>query len=487
MGNLHTATAVLSVGAALVSASAAAAVPLKLIQLRSASSPADYVTAYWPDGAVRVDSVAYTHASTFELHLINDNQWQLRAMKNNLYVSCENGGGSSCDASREEASGWETFNVTTLSNNQVQLQSSSGNWLGVQGGSSSLVAAASTPTATETFHMEEIAQQRAVNLGSWLVPEKWMFSGESALWADTAATDLYTLMVELGPEEASKRMHDHWAGWFVEADFQRMADMGVNHVRLPMGYWDMIETYPFVFGGADYIDKAVNWSARYGMTVLIDLHGAPGSQNGNDHSGQSGDINWPLPENVAETVVVLGMMADRWANVKNVWGFELLNEPGADISHDLLTSFYRDGYAAIREHSDTSHVVINSLYGPHDWTASVLPEPEYRNAVLDLHLYVVWSGYSTVDESFQGAVEMGEEIRRLTPYYPVIVGEMSLATGIAGYTNEDRQVFADTEFTSFTENAYGFIFWSDKLEYVSDDWAFVDGFSYVKDYYLPTR
>ncbi len=41
------------------------------------------------------------------------------------------------------------------------------------------------------------------------------------------------------------------------------------------------------------------------MTVLIDLHGAPGSQNGNDHSGREGAIDWPDPANVALTVTIL--------------------------------------------------------------------------------------------------------------------------------------------------------------------------------------
>lgn len=294
-----------------------------------------------------------------------------------------------------------------------------------------------------------------------------------------------SLCLELGQEEASRRMHDHWGSMFVEVDFQNMASKGVNHIRLPMGYWDIIETYPYVFGGADYIDQAIHWADKYGITVLIDLHGAPGSQNGNDHSGQSGPVNWPEPDNVALTVQVLDMMAARWANVKNVWGFEMLNEPAASISHDLLTDFYRDAYWAIRKHSDSTMVVLNSLYGPHDWTANVLPEPQYRNAVLDLHLYVVWSGYTTFDQTMQGAVQFGEEIRALVPFYPVIVGEMSLAVEFGGeYTSTMRQDFADAEFTSFSENAFGFVFWSEKLEYDTPDWSFVSGFSYIKDYYL---
>ena len=68
------------------------------------------------------------------------------------------------------------------------------------------------------------------------------------------------------------------------------------------GYWDIEETAPYVFGGMEYIDKAVEWAAKYNMSVLIDLHGCPGSQNGQVHSGKSGDILWSDPANVAKTV-----------------------------------------------------------------------------------------------------------------------------------------------------------------------------------------
>ena len=457
---------------------------LKLIQLKAQQSGL-FTTVYWPDGDVRVDSVPYTHASTFEVHEVADGQWQLRALKNNMFLTAENGGGGDCVADRAEASGWETFNITYLEDDSVQLQTFTGNWLGVDDMSSSaqLVAKATTAGKKETFSIVEVPQHRAVNVGSWFIPEKWMFADTSALWANTTATDYYSLCEELGPAEATARMQAHWESWFTEADFQEMQHNGVNHIRLPMGYWDMIDSPPYVFGGAKYIDRAVQWAAAYNMTVLIDLHGAPGSQNGQDHSGHSGEINWDEPENVALTVVVLGMMAQRWASIENVWGFELLNEPGYDLSHELLTQFYRDGYAAIRKYSDDAHVVMNSLYGPHDWTASVLPEPEYRNAVLDLHLYTVWSGFTTAEQHYAQASSWGEEIRALTPYYPVIVGEMSLATGLEGYTEAQRQEFADDEMISFRDNAFGYVFWSDKLQYKSEDWSFVDAAFYIQQYY----
>jgi aryl-phospho-beta-D-glucosidase BglC (GH1 family) len=81
-----------------------------------------------------------------------------------------------------------------------------------------------------------------------------MFMETSDLWKDTQATDLYTLSVELGPEEASSRMHKHWQSWFTEADFETMANTyGVNQIRIPMGMYPIGASYRVVPSGRVYV------------------------------------------------------------------------------------------------------------------------------------------------------------------------------------------------------------------------------------------
>lgn len=41
-----------------------------------------------------------------------------------------------------------------------------------------------------------------------------------------------------------------------------------------------------------YFTKAISWARKYGIRILLDLHSLPGSQNGWNHSGRSGQINW---------------------------------------------------------------------------------------------------------------------------------------------------------------------------------------------------
>lgn len=95
--------------------------------------------------------------------------------------------------------------------------------------------------------------------------------------------------------QAKSVLEKHWDSFITEADFAWLASVGINTVRLPLGYWHigpeeekgtwMAETlYESVVGvyvGAwPRVLRAINWAARYNIGVLIDLHGAPGSQNG---------------------------------------------------------------------------------------------------------------------------------------------------------------------------------------------------------------
>ena len=53
-------------------------------------------------------------------------------------------------------------------------------------------------------------------------------------------------------------------------------------MRIPIGYWafDVAPSEPYIQGQKPYLLNAIGWAAKYNLKVIIDLHGAPGSQNG---------------------------------------------------------------------------------------------------------------------------------------------------------------------------------------------------------------
>ena len=120
---------------------------------------------------------------------------------------------------------------------------------------------------------------RGVNLGGWLVLEKWItpsvFNG-----LPENVTDEWRLCEYLGRSEAEKRLRSHWDRWVTESDIATLKKAGIDHLRIPFGYWALEPRAgePYVQGSWDYVMKAVRWAKKYDMKVMIDLHGAPGSQ-----------------------------------------------------------------------------------------------------------------------------------------------------------------------------------------------------------------
>lgn len=115
-----------------------------------------------------------------------------------------------------------------------------------------------------------------VNLGGWFVLEPWITPSIFAEWATNGnVRDEYTYTQALGPDEAHKRLSIHWNSWITQDDFAQIARAGLNHVRIPIGYWAIISLPgdPYVRGQLDVLDRAIGWARDAGLRVMLDLHG----------------------------------------------------------------------------------------------------------------------------------------------------------------------------------------------------------------------
>lgn len=140
-------------------------------------------------------------------------------------------------------------------------------------------------------------------------------------------------------DNARAVLERHWDTFINESDFQYLASIGINTVRLPIGYWslgpDFCQDTPYAPVADVYqnswsrIVRTINLAGSVGIGVLVDLHGAPGSQNGQQHSGISdGATNlFDNPQYVNQTVTVLTYLMRQLAWTTNVIGIQLLNEP----------------------------------------------------------------------------------------------------------------------------------------------------------------
>lgn len=108
---------------------------------------------------------------------------------------------------------------------------------------------------------------------------------------------------------------------------------------------------PYIPGAWKYLLRGLNWARKHGLHVILDLHGAPGSQNGYDNSGQrTTNPQWALSTtDIARTVDIVRYIAESVGGLIDV--LELMNEPAGfrgDEWAAAVRQFWLDGYDAVR-------------------------------------------------------------------------------------------------------------------------------------------
>ena len=299
---------------------------------------------------------------------------------------------------------------------------------------------------------------KGVNLGNWLVLEKWM---SPALFQGTTAEDEYYLPTQLSPEVYEARIKIHRSEYITERDFVAIKSMGMESVRIPVPYFIFGDRKPFI-GCIEELDKAFNWAEKYGLTILIDLHTVPLSQNGFDNGGISGVCKWAQnPDEVEFALSVLERLAKRYGNRKGLFGIQPLNEPitenmwetmdvqnryapvdtelakgSAPITMKFLRQFYLDAYDRISAYMPKDkYVVIHDGFELMAWK-DFMQEEKYSNVILDTHQYLMVAEARGCSQTIEGYLkyireELEPQITEMEKYFPVICGEWCLFNSLA--------------------------------------------------------
>lgn len=299
---------------------------------------------------------------------------------------------------------------------------------------------------------------KGVNLGNWLVLEKWM---SPALFEGTTAEDEYYLPTQLSKEVYEDRIKIHRAEYISERDFTRIKSMGMDAVRIPVPYFIFGDREPFI-GCVEELDKAFNWAEKYGLQILIDLHTAPDSQNGFDNGGISGVCKWSQePDEVKFELGVLEHLAKRYGTRRGLWGIEILNEPilenmwkTMDVENryrpadqkkaegsgpntmEFIRAFYLEAYDRIRTYMPAEkYVVFHDAFELKAWKDFMRGE-KYENVVLDTHQYLMVAealGCEQTVESYTAYIRetLAKDIEEMQQYFPVICGEWCLFNSLA--------------------------------------------------------
>ncbi|KAI0036398.1 exo-1-3-beta-glucanase [Vararia minispora EC-137] len=296
------------------------------------------------------------------------------------------------------------------------------------------------------------ATVRGVSLGGWLVLEPWITPSLFENTGNNAIVDEWTFGAFQSHSTALAAVQRHWNTWITEGDFADIAAAGLNHVRIPIGYWawDVSQGEPYIQGQLPYLRQAVGWASNHGLKVIIDLHGAPASQNGYDNSGQrlAGGPQWNFNQtNIDRTNNVIKQIAAEFVSqVGTVSIIAPLNEPAGYFSADLLQKtqqYWRDSYGNIRypygtsQQSDTV-VLLHDAFQPLSYWNGFMPTPNYEGVAMDTHVYQVFSDAEvarTNQQHINSACQTGNTIAAFTALW-TIVGEWTPAmTDCATYLN----------------------------------------------------
>lgn len=287
---------------------------------------------------------------------------------------------------------------------------------------------------------------RGVNIGGWLVLEPYITPSIFEKFRtnyyndDGIPVDEYHLCQQMGYDSAKELLVNHWDTWYTEDDFSSISKMGFNLVRIPIGYWafNTLDTDPYVTGLQEsYLDKAIEWSRKYGLKVWVDLHGAAGSQNGFDNSGLRDQVTFPQDDtNLQITLKTIKYILQKYSQdeyIDTVIGIELLNEPlGPSINLNKLKSQYlQPAYDYLRnELGNTDQIiVIHDAFMPNnEWDNFLTLDDNAYGVVMDHHHYQVFSS-GELERNIENHVQVACDLANanLAEAHWNVAGEFSAA------------------------------------------------------------
>ena len=335
---------------------------------------------------------------------------------------------------------------------------------------------------------------RGVNLGNWLVLEKWM---NPALFAGTEAEDETWLTRLLPPGILKNRLIAHRESYITEKDFEKIAGLGLNLVRIPVPYF-IFGDYPPYGECISLLDRAFTWAEKYGLRILIDLHTTPGCQNGYDNGGIVGVCKWHKDKTAVKYCLrVLERLAARYKDRPGLFGLEVVNEPiswivwrfapttgkaadpaeadgSSHVPFLFLKKYYRAAYRRLRRILPEDKVIVfHDGFRAGKW-GRFFREEGMKNVMLDIHPYL-WAMemFEPIHHPAIYRIYLAiqrRRIQRISKELPVLVGEWTAcchwAADLGDKDPEEKKrryrKAAALELEAWKEAA-GWCYWSWKL------------------------
>jgi len=248
---------------------------------------------------------------------------------------------------------------------------------------------------------------RGVNLGGLFVLEPWI-TPNFTQWK-VGYDDQITFS-----QKNPLALHDLkalWSTWYTAADFTEMKSYGLNSVRIPVGWWYFakaaeLDPTPYVVPEQDIynlthpITAIIKLAKAANLTVMLDLHGAPESQNGLDNSGKRSQNenpevwgnDWFYNINAQKQTTSVNEVMAKYVvfleknQIDNVIAIEVVNEPWVFGDMSIVRDFYKDTIPRMRVIHPTLPIILHDAFRHTEW-GWLMNKWDYDHTYLDTHLY----------------------------------------------------------------------------------------------------
>ena len=191
---------------------------------------------------------------------------------------------------------------------------------------------------------------KGANLGAWLVREDWL--NPDHIPEEVLAKEKYDgemvydkLTERFGKEKAQELLEIFYENWITEWDLDNIKALGFNCVRVPFWY----RNFYYDDKGDKILDENGEWDfsildwvveecSKRELYVILDMHGAVGSQSDAPHSGRAFQGAQLYEDSVRGeeyrkyTKELWTAIASRFNGNPAVAMYDLLNAPMCDVS-----------------------------------------------------------------------------------------------------------------------------------------------------------
>ncbi|KAG6819833.1 hypothetical protein H0H93_008090 [Arthromyces matolae] len=96
-------------------------------------------------------------------------------------------------------------------------------------------------------------------LEAWMLPAEWLaMGGEQCNDCSTCIASEFAF-AKAYPDTVDKTFKGHWETWFNQTHVDQFVELGLNTVRIPLGYW-LVE---------DLVDRSTEYYPRGGLSQLV--------------------------------------------------------------------------------------------------------------------------------------------------------------------------------------------------------------------------